>query len=100
MKRILAEQNPPLAAGDPDEFAAALAYESRNVEEELAVIESIRRQSGRILATLSDEQFERTGRHSTDGELKLKELLRRISNHVPHHVTFIEEKRKALGLDA
>jgi hypothetical protein len=36
------------------------------------------------------------GTHSEAGPLSLETLLERIGNHVPHHVQFIDEKRKAL----
>jgi hypothetical protein len=35
MKRVIAEDNPPLRGGDPDVFAAKLAYDKRDIQEEL-----------------------------------------------------------------
>jgi hypothetical protein len=98
MKRVIAEQNPLLLSGDPDQFQARLAYASRDVAEELTLIETVRNQMARILKTLPESDFARTGKHSTDGPLSLVVLLERITGHIPHHLTFIEEKRKALGL--
>jgi quinol monooxygenase YgiN/uncharacterized damage-inducible protein DinB len=98
MKRVIAEDQPPLRGGDPDVFAAKLAYDARDVEEELQLIESVRRHTARVLRTLPEEDFERTGIHSTDGPLTLRTLLERITNHIPHHAKFIAEKRAALGL--
>lgn len=100
MKRVVAEDSPLLLSGDPDSFLARLAYASRDVGEELTLIEMVRGQMARILATLAESEFSRTGRHSTDGALSLAVLLERITNHIPHHVQFIEEKRRALGLPA
>jgi hypothetical protein len=97
MKRVIAEQEPTLLGGDPNLFAARLAYASRDVEEELRLIEVVRRQMGRILRTLAPEQFQRRGIHSESGPLALETLLRRITGHIPHHVRFIAEKRAALG---
>ena len=98
MKRVIAEENPPLMSGDPDLFQSRLAYTSRDASEELALIDVVRRQMARILETLPEAAFARTGRHSTDGPLSLAVLLERITIHIPHHVRFIEEKRHALGL--
>src|SRR3954463_6365547 len=42
MKRILAEDRPPLLGADEQRFAAALAYHARDLEEELAVIANTR----------------------------------------------------------
>ena len=99
MKRVIAEDQPLLLSGDPDLFAASLAYQERDVQEELAVIAAVRRQMARILFTLPEAAFQRTGQHTTDGPISLETLLTRITGHLPHHVKFIREKRTALGLD-
>lgn len=96
MKRILAEDRPTFFGGDPDLFAANLAYESRDVEEELQMISAVRNHVARILRTLKPEAFARTGNHSEDGPVTLEVLLQRITNHIPHHIKFIEEKRAAM----
>ncbi|MGH7127350.1 MAG: DinB family protein, partial [Planctomycetaceae bacterium] len=96
MKRVIAENEPTFFGGDPDVFAARLAYEQRDVAEELRLIEVVRGQMARILRTLSPEGFQRKGIHSADGPLTLQTLLERITRHVPHHVRFIEEKRQAM----
>ena len=96
MKRVIVEDNPAMLNLDPDAFAAGLAYDQRDVEEELQLIEATRRHLGRILGTLEPGQFQRTGQHSTDGPLTLENLLQRITGHIPHHIKFIEEKRAAM----
>ncbi len=96
MKRVIAEQEPPLRSGDPDLFAASLAYQSRDLGEELALIEATRRQMARILQAVPPPTFQRTGIHSSDGPITLETLLRRITAHIPHHVRFIDQKRKSL----
>lgn len=98
MKRVIAEENPVIMSGDPDVFAARLAYSQRDAEEELAIIDSVRKQAARILRLVPAADFARTGRHSADGPLSLETLLTRITGHIPHHVKFIAEKRQALGL--
>ena len=30
--------------------------------------------------------------------MTLETIVKRVTNHIPHHVRFIEEKRKALGI--
>ena len=44
IKRVIAENEPTFSGGDPDLFAARLAYHDRNAEEELLLIETIRKQ--------------------------------------------------------
>jgi hypothetical protein len=97
MKRVIALEGPELLRGDPGLFAARLAYDRRDVEEELALIEITRKQMGRVLRALKPEDFQRQGGHSRDGALTLADLLQRVAAHVPHHVRFIEEKRRALA---
>ena len=98
MKRVIAEDTPVLLPGDPDQFQARLAYSNRDAAEELTLIETCRSQMARILSTLSERDFERTGKHAIDGPLSLATLLERITIHIPHHIQFIAEKRRALGL--
>ncbi|WP_339726815.1 DinB family protein [uncultured Gimesia sp.] len=96
MKWIIAEDNPPIPGADHNLFAERLAYEHRDMEEELQLITAVRQQTARILKTLSPEQFQRTGLHSHDGELTVAHLLDRITHHIPHHIQLIQEKREAL----
>jgi uncharacterized damage-inducible protein DinB len=96
MKHVIAEDQPPFAGGFHQQFAEHLAYDKRDIEEELRLIVVVRSQMARILRTLPAEAFDRTGIHSVDGPMTLKSLLERITNHIPHHVSFIEEKRAAL----
>jgi uncharacterized damage-inducible protein DinB len=96
MKRVIAEHEPTMLGGDPDLFAARLAYSIRDAEEELATIDVTRSQMARILKTLKAEDFQRKGLHSEDGPLTLETLLKRITGHIPHHIKFIEEKKAAM----
>jgi hypothetical protein len=97
MKRVIAEHEPSFFAGDPDVFAARLAYAQREIEEELQLIEAVRRHVGRILKTLEPADFQRQGIHSIDGPILLEKLLATITSHIPHHIQFIAEKRAALA---
>lgn len=98
MKRVIAEDNPSLLGADENRFAGRLAYDQRYVEEEVAIIAVTRSQMARILRSLTDADFIRSGVHNEAGPLTLLQLLNRGIGHIAHHVKFIEEKRKALGL--
>jgi len=98
IKRVIAEDGPTLFGGDPVVFADRLAYDRRDVQEELQLIEAVRLQVTRILRTLPAEEFQRMGSHTEAGPMTLAVLLRNITDHIPHHLRFIEQKRKALGL--
>jgi uncharacterized damage-inducible protein DinB len=98
MKRVIAEERPTLLGADQKKFAAALAYHDRDIEEELTIVERTRKQMARILGKLPVEAFKRVGIHNEAGPKTLEQLLTTITNHIPHHVKFIAEKRKALGM--
>jgi uncharacterized damage-inducible protein DinB len=98
MKRIIALDGPALIGADENQFASALAYHERDIEEELAIIAQTRSQMAKILRNQPDSVLQRVGVHSERGELSLERMLTVTTNHIPHHVGFIKEKRRALGL--
>ena len=97
MKRVIAENEPTMFSGDPDLFAARLAYDQRDVAVELDFIQFARKHMGPILRSLTPEDFQRRGIHSEAGPITLEKLLTNITNDIPHHVKFIHEKRAALA---
>src|SRR6516225_9876933 len=101
MKRVIATDRPLLLSAGREAFARSLAYQERDPEEELALIDLTRRQMGRILRGLPEDAWDRVGvyRHEGQEELRsLRRLLEMITGHIPHHAAFIAEKRHALGL--
>jgi hypothetical protein len=98
IKRVIAENEPTMFDGNPDLFAARLAYHNRDLEEELTLIDQVRKQVACILGTLTETDFQRCGNHSKYGRLTLENLAARITAHIPHHVRFIDDKRKAMGI--
>jgi hypothetical protein len=95
---VIAESDPSLPARDERQYVARLAYDRRDLEEQLQLVELCRRHMTRILRALDDSALASRGIHSEAGPLSLEQLLERVSRHVEHHVAFIHEKRKALGL--
>jgi uncharacterized damage-inducible protein DinB len=100
MKRTIAEERPSLIGADENCFARSLAYHDRDLDEELAIIANTRSQLARILRAQPDSVLGRTGLHNERGPQTLEKLLTTATNHIPHHVRFILDKRKALGLPA
>ena len=96
IKRVLAEDNPVVAGLNPDEFQRSLYSDQRHLENELSLIESTRRHLADILDRIDVESYQRTAVHSEDGPLTLETLLERITRHIPHHLGFIEDKKRAL----
>lgn len=98
MKRVIAEEEPTLVGIDEKLYASRLAYEKRDVDEEVRLIKAVRRHMGRVLRAIDADDFNRKGIHSVDGPLTLADLLQCVTDHIPHHAQYIEEKRKALNI--
>jgi len=98
MKRVIAEERPALIGANEKSFAASLAYHDRDLEEELTIVDMTRRQLARILKTLPAEALQRVGVHNERGPRTLEALLTGAVQQLPHHVKFIVDKRRALGL--
>jgi hypothetical protein len=98
MKRVIAEERPLIIGYDESRFTAALVYVLHDLQEELALLEGMRRQMARILSGLSEDAWSRTCVHTERGLMTLKEMLEAEVDHIPHHIRHVVEKRKALGL--
>jgi uncharacterized damage-inducible protein DinB len=98
MKRAITMEKPTLLGADENAFAAKLYYHDREVNEEIALMDLTRQQMARILNKLPLDAWSREGIHNERGPMTLEKMLNTITNHVQHHVKFIEEKRAALGV--
>ncbi len=100
MKRIIAlsADVPLLLAADENLFVKELKYHERDVEEELAVVDATRRQMARVIRSLTPSQLQLTGNHNKKGLQTLEKVIVTATNHIAHHLPFIAEKRKALGV--
>jgi uncharacterized damage-inducible protein DinB len=98
MKRVIAEERPLLIGYDETRFTRSLPYHDANLEDELALLEAMRRQMAGILRTLPEAAWSRTGVHNERGLMTLEEMLQAETDHVPHHLAQILEKRGAMGL--
>jgi hypothetical protein len=99
IKRVLSEDRPTFERVKPDLMLAALAYHERDVEDELVFFEFGRRQLGRILNASSPEAWERTGVVGDRGDKTVAQMLSGAVEHVAHHLKFIVEKRRAMGVN-
>lgn len=98
MKRVIAEDRPPLLYADPDAFAAKLAVNDRDPAEEFALIRATRQQMARILRAQPPEVWQRIGVHNKAGDQTLEQLVRKAVDHLQHHIGFIRTKREAMQM--
>ncbi|MCH2201706.1 MAG: DinB family protein [Fuerstiella sp.] len=99
MKRVLIEDNPTVFAWCPDTSIRDEYCSNRSIADELAVITVTRCHIASILRHQEIECWQRTAVHSQDGAMTLETLLERITEHIPHHITFIEQKYAAIRSD-
>jgi uncharacterized damage-inducible protein DinB len=97
MKRVLVEDNPTVFEWSPDDSVRDEFCRHRDIDNEVAVIASVRCQMLSILEQQDVEVWQRTAVHSQDGPMTLETLLERIAGHIPHHCRFIEQKRAAMS---
>jgi hypothetical protein len=98
MKRILAFDKPMLWAADENDYAKALAYQNRDIEEELTVVDGVRKSTARILKAQPESALQRMGNHNIRGLVSLEQVIQMAVNHIPHHLKHLEDKKKALGI--
>jgi uncharacterized damage-inducible protein DinB len=98
MKRVIAEDRPLIIGYDETRFTQALEYHEHDLEEELQLLETMRTQLARVLRGLGSEAWSRTCVHSERGLMTLEEMLQTETDHIPHHIQHIVQKRDALGL--
>jgi hypothetical protein len=98
MKRVIAFDRPLLFVADENVFLKVLHYQDRDAAEELTLIDATRGQMAKIIRKLTPEQLQRPGVHTEKGLVTLEQVIRGATNHIPHHLPFIIEKRKALGV--
>jgi hypothetical protein len=99
LKRVLSEERPVFDRVKPDLMLAALAYHDREVEEEVGLFDLGRRQIARILKASPSEAWERIGMVGDRGDRTVAQMMNGAVEHLAHHLGFINEKRRTLGID-
>lgn len=94
MKRVVAEDNPPLVAFDETAFAKRLCYDKIDARIAADVFAKNRQMTTELLRNLPPEAFSRTGMHSERGPLSLAEIVALMVDHLAHHMNFLRDKRK------
>jgi uncharacterized damage-inducible protein DinB len=102
IRAALSRDTPRLLASTIEELTATLAVDARDAAEELTCFETIRNQTARIIRSFPESSLDRnvvlvkvTGEEVTR---TVREFLTGMVGHVKHHLGFVIEKRKALGL--
>jgi hypothetical protein len=97
MKTIIAEDNPQILGFDESKFAANLFPEAQDAQAAVEIVELNRRLFSMVLRKLPVSAFARTGRHNDLGTFTLEQGVQWTTEHLEHHVLYINLKRDRLG---
>lgn len=97
LRAIVAEDEPALAGYDQDAWAQRLGYTDESLEDALDEVAVLRRRNLRFLERLSEEEWERAGRHSERGRESVRRIVRLLAAHDLVHLRQIERIKRAHG---
>jgi hypothetical protein len=97
MKTIIAEDNPQILGFDESKFAANLKPEEQDAQMAVEIVELNRGLFASVLRNLPEATFKRTGRHNDLGSFTLEQAVQWTTEHLEHHVLYINLKRDRLG---
>ena len=84
LRRLLAEEQPVIAAYDEELFARKLHYD-RPIRSSLELLQSVRSANGELLEWLTEEEWARAGTHSEQGQYTVEDWLRIYAAHAHDH---------------
>ena len=96
VRRMLAEDRPPIAAYDENEYAARLHYRARSPRGSLALIRAVRESTADLLEALTDADWGSEGVHEETGAYTVETWLAR-QEHGDHVREHVEQLRRALA---
>lgn len=92
-RQILAEDNPTLQYFDDELWAHKLDYSKRKVSIALETFRRLRSDNHELLKDQSEAAFDRSGTHSKDGSMMLRQVLDWFASHTEDHVREIQAVR-------
>jgi hypothetical protein len=92
-RQVIAEDNPTLIAYDQDAWTRNLDYARRKPKQSLETFRRIRAENYELLKDLPAAAFDRTGNHSENGPMTLRQLLEGYAGHAESHARQLQEMR-------
>jgi hypothetical protein len=92
LRRLIAEDAPLIQAYDEAEYARRLHYD-RPIEQSLALFRAVRNSNLELLASLTDDEWTRSGTHSNDGPYSVERWLQIYADHGHEHADQIRRAR-------
>src|SRR5664280_892114 len=94
-RQVVAEDNPTLVAFDQDAWARNLDYARRKPKQSLETFRRIRAENYDLLKGLAQPAFDRSGNHTANGPMTLRQLLEGYAGHSESHARQLQEMREA-----
>jgi hypothetical protein len=96
LRQMLVEDHPVFEDWDGGGYARELLYDVRPAADALTLVLSLRHVNSRLLASLSTEQWARTGVHPEAGEIDVAGWVAYAAEHLKAHV--LQARRAVVGM--
>jgi hypothetical protein len=93
------QTDPILQPYDPDALAAQRDYKERDLREMLGELAGVREKTVRLLTTLVNWNWARTGQHVEAGRMSIRQLVEEMIDHEAEHLGDVRRLR-IMGLEA
>ena len=104
IRAALTRDCPRLQTATREEITTGLAVDARDAAEELTLFQTIRCETARIVRAMLPNALDRqavlVAADGAETTRTVQQFLTGITKHVSHHLAFVYEKRRALGLAA
>lgn len=94
LRMALSQSGSPLQAMDQDKWAAGLNYEKADVDEQIDLFSTVRKQHLAIWNSLSEEDWQKYGMHEERGKETVERITQHYAGHDINHLNQIEAIRK------
>jgi hypothetical protein len=94
-RQVIAEENPTIMAFDQEAWTRNLDYARRKPKQSLETFRRLRAENYELLKELPESTFERTGNHSENGRMTLRQMLEGYAHHAESHARQLQELREA-----
>jgi len=93
-RQVVAEDMPTLVAFDQDAWASRLDYARRKPKQSLETFRRVRAENYDLLKGLPEAAFERSGNHTANGPMTLRQLLEGYAEHAESHARQLQQMRE------
>lgn len=100
LRRIAAEDQPPIQGYDQDRWADGLKYQDADIGESLEELRVLRRGHVRLIRSLTPAERKRIGVHTERGQESIEHMIPLYAGHDLLHLNQLARIRKTLGLSA